>query len=248
MPAVRLRLPAAFGTSRGTPRPRRAAIYGEVSGRLELPLSPKLSHGGLGLRWQADDRVGRKPLNTPAGANLRTYSTTLELVARRQGVIDPQASVEDELRHLRSFARSGERVRWERMGPSEGGWFHLTDVVVDDELRQQGTRAITWAKVSITMTEASTANVRVGPVTGGAELPPAAGPASSAAATTGAGGAPVAPASTSHTVTGGESLFAIALRYYGRGDLWPTIADANRITDPRTLSVGKVLTIPPKPA
>ena len=49
----------------------------------------------------------------------------------------------------------------------------------------------------------------------------------------------------SHVVQQGETLPAIAARYYRKPGEWRHIADANELDDPRRLSVGAFLTIPP---
>ncbi len=48
-----------------------------------------------------------------------------------------------------------------------------------------------------------------------------------------------------HTVKQGDTLWAIAGKEYGKPTLWPKIADANGIDDPKKLQIGTVLTIPP---
>lgn len=50
-----------------------------------------------------------------------------------------------------------------------------------------------------------------------------------------------------HVVEKGESLWAIAERYYGNGNEWPRIHEANRerIEDPDVIHPGWELTIPP---
>lgn len=54
-----------------------------------------------------------------------------------------------------------------------------------------------------------------------------------------------AQAPGSYSVQAGDSLSRIAKAVYGSGDRWPEILQANpRLTDPNTLSVGTVLTIP----
>jgi nucleoid-associated protein YgaU len=50
-----------------------------------------------------------------------------------------------------------------------------------------------------------------------------------------------------HIVRQGETILAIAYRYYSDPTLWRPIALRNRIDDPRDLDVGQVLTIPSLP-
>lgn len=59
-----------------------------------------------------------------------------------------------------------------------------------------------------------------------------------------AGVLPASPASGSHIVVAGDTLYALAQRYLGDGSLWPAIATANSITDPAALQVGQVLVVP----
>lgn len=52
---------------------------------------------------------------------------------------------------------------------------------------------------------------------------------------------------TKYTVTPGDTLWELATRFYGNGNLWNIIYEANRQvigSDPNTLRVGEVLTIP----
>jgi LysM repeat protein len=58
--------------------------------------------------------------------------------------------------------------------------------------------------------------------------------------------APAAHAARTHTVQAGDTLYGIALRYYGHGKYWPALYQANQsqISDPNLIYVGQVLTIP----
>jgi len=47
-----------------------------------------------------------------------------------------------------------------------------------------------------------------------------------------------------YTVQKGDTLYRIAKMHYGNGNRWQEIADANGISDPKKLYVGKVLTLP----
>ena len=49
-----------------------------------------------------------------------------------------------------------------------------------------------------------------------------------------------------HEVTQGETLWKIAEQYYGDGNLYPKIFDANRdvLKDPNKISIGQKLRIP----
>lgn len=53
-----------------------------------------------------------------------------------------------------------------------------------------------------------------------------------------------APAPRKHTVVSGDTLFAIAERFYGDGNKYPEIAKANGIANPDLIHPGQELTIP----
>ena len=56
--------------------------------------------------------------------------------------------------------------------------------------------------------------------------------------------ASLASATTTYTVSSGDTLSAIALRFYGDADYWPLIAHANKIADPNYIVPGEGLEIP----
>ena len=56
--------------------------------------------------------------------------------------------------------------------------------------------------------------------------------------------APAAPAVQTYTVEGGDSLWAIAERFYGDGNRYGDIASASGISNPDLIHPGQVLTIP----
>lgn len=55
---------------------------------------------------------------------------------------------------------------------------------------------------------------------------------------------PPPPAPRTYTVESGDSLWAIAERFYGDGNRYGEIASANGIANPDLINVGQVLTIP----
>lgn len=56
--------------------------------------------------------------------------------------------------------------------------------------------------------------------------------------------APAAPAQQTYTVQSGDTLWAIAERYYGDGNQYMKIASANSIANPDLINPGQVLVIP----
>ena len=49
---------------------------------------------------------------------------------------------------------------------------------------------------------------------------------------------------TTHTVENGDLLFDIAQAYYGNGNQWKKISEANGNVMPKTLKIGQKLQIP----
>jgi nucleoid-associated protein YgaU len=83
---------------------------------------------------------------------------------------------------------------------------------------------------------------------GGAEAPATEAPAAPTAAPPAPTEAPAvpteAPAQRIYTVVSGDTLWAIAARFYGDGSKYPKIASANGIANPDLIMVGQKLTIP----
>ena len=52
------------------------------------------------------------------------------------------------------------------------------------------------------------------------------------------------PTERYYTVVKGDSLWAIAKKYYGSGHLYPKIAKANNIANPDIIYIGQTLLIP----
>ncbi|MFB2550200.1 5'-nucleotidase C-terminal domain-containing protein [Ensifer soli] len=52
------------------------------------------------------------------------------------------------------------------------------------------------------------------------------------------------PADLKHVIAAGDTLWDLAVRFYGDGTLWPTISEANGKPEPRRLPIGAELDIP----
>ncbi len=55
-----------------------------------------------------------------------------------------------------------------------------------------------------------------------------------------------ATASTSHVVVKGDTLWDLAVKFYGNGEAWKTISSANGKPNPKKLAIGEALEIPAK--
>lgn len=232
--AVRRRRPLRrLAPRRRLPRHPKARLTAESGLELVLPFAPvEVDTTGVAATFATEDRPGRKPLLYRTGDGLRALSFEVLL-----GYADHQASAEQLGHRLRDLARRGERVTFAH-GRNEAGVWRVTDLRTRTVGRQHGTNAATRLEATVVLTEDSAANVRTGPLTGGATPAPAKPAPPPGAAPT--------PAAGTHRIAAGDTLYKIAARYYGNGDLWPRIADANRPIDPRRLTIGRVLTIPPR--
>lgn len=83
-----------------------------------------------------------------------------------------------------------------------------------------------------------------GPPGGSAGAPPPSRAPASGAPAASSPPAKEKPAARTHRVGRGETLYALAKRYYGSGGRWRTIADANGLSEGDALPVGTTLRIP----
>ncbi len=198
-----------------------------------LPLGPNDSnHGGMGWQWEQMSRAGRKPLVTPGGQRLRT----LEFPSLFVGYTSYATSIDPVLLLLERISNLRARCSISYSRPERGVWV-LDELSYSITARQPGTNAATRANVDLKFLEYVPPIVPIGP----------ARPSSTAAAASAARPTATTAAATVNryvTVTAGTSLYALAARYYGNGELWPRIADANHISDPAKLTVGQRLRIP----
>ncbi len=211
---MRRRISAASRSARvRRARHPKMEFVGDGGTRFSVPFAPlPVDHGNLAREWETVKRDLRKALLLPGAPPLRTMSFTL-LLARP----DNQASVEDYLRRLRDAAGSDQRFGVSYGGLESGLW-RITELQFSVTQRQHGTNAATRATARLTLTEAGP-SVRVGPLTGGVR--PSA--------------PPPPPARRTYDVKRGDTLWGIAVRFYGNGRRWPEIARANGVRDPRKL-------------
>ncbi len=205
-------------------------LLGEFGARIVLPYAPlPVAHDNIARKWETIERTGRTPLLIAGAPQLRTLGFTLTLARP-----DHQRPVEDLINRLRNAARG--TGRWGlSYGPFEQGMWRITGLSVSITGRQHGTNLATRATAQMTLTEAGPA-IRVGPLTGGVR-PPAPPPPPERS-----------PWPVLYHVKRGDTLWALAVRFYKDGRKWPIIADRNGIRDPRKMPTyaqsGKHLVIP----
>jgi 5'-nucleotidase len=95
------------------------------------------------------------------------------------------------------------------------------------------------------VTEIAAAGTAAAPAAPAAPATPAA-PAPSAEPAAPAASAPAAATPSSHVIAAGDTLWDLAKQFYGNGELWKKISEANGSPNPRRLMVGEELKLPAK--
>lgn len=245
MPSVTLRVPAA--PRRG--RHRKATLSGQAGSVTFDRIDPEVDFEALAATWVDDDRPGRRPTSARKGQGLRRISFDAR-IGWPDTTDRPAVDVTERLLTLvrlgySSFDNGQVTIGYSSMESSTTltgvGLWRVDDLSMRSLRRREGDNAITMASVHLTLVEwlppatlatpgTSPANPGPPPPAPGTNLPPAAPPL------------PAAP--RRYTVVSGDTLWGIAVRFYGDGNQWRRIADTNRITDPRAVRIGTVLTIP----
>lgn len=207
----------------------RMYLYTE-SGQITLavPIAPReIEYSSFVDEWVQTERSGNTPL-------LLRKAPRLEQIAFSVLVTDKttmHAGQTGAINAARALATTRERVLI-RYSVQESGLWRITDGSFSSQLRHPVTNEITRGMLSLTLTRANDAAPAVGPVTGGTQPPPTGSPS------------PAPP--RTYTVVARDSLWKIAQRYYGKGELWPRIFDANRnkIKNPHWIYINQVFVIP----
>lgn len=209
------------GQQRKHPKMR---IVAEGRAPFEVPYAPRETQSdGFVPQFTVVDRPGREPLLIRTGGALQSMSFELVL-----GHLNPNQSVEKPLKQLRALAGSGKRMRIKFDDLMAGKRWRLTGFTEHVTMRQHGTNQPTRAVCSFVFTEASDPVVAVGPVSGGHQ----------------GGGKDDKKWPKFYVVKKGDTLQAIARKFYGGTEGWKDIADANKIRKPKALKVGEKLRIP----
>jgi hypothetical protein len=218
---------AASGLSFGGRVGERMYMFTE-SGKVSYSfhLAPReIEYGGMAQDWVQTDRSGNTPLLLRKGDNLDTLKFSFLMVESR-GV---NVEMTESILALKAVAKSQERVlvSYSRL---ESGLWRVTDATASSEYRHPDNNEPVRANASVTLTRASDPAVAIGPVSGGAG--------------TASGNTPAPP--RTYRVVKGDTLWGIAIRYYGKGTLWPRLFDANRnvVKDPHWIYPNEVLVIP----
>jgi LysM repeat protein len=214
--------------------------------------SPEVDYTQLSDSWVEVARPGRSPFLVRQGGRLSKVKLTATFVSQAsagKGAGDVGQSVEQDLETFINMARSRRDQNGVLAFPApvaltygpidsskwltDTGHWQITDLSIHSVQREPITNAITQATMTIELTENSD--------------PPGTPMLDSRGAFPQPGSAPPIPKSPGSVVTvqHGDTLYSIAIRVYGAPEPgWRTLAAANGIKDPRSISVGQALLIP----
>jgi LysM repeat protein len=190
----------------------------------------------LGIDQKLTSSNGKYTLIMQGDGNLVLYteSNTPVWATRTQGKGAVRASLQDD-GNLVLYTKDQER--WFHKDAAAAVWASHTSGENVRLVLQDDRNLVIYTSDGRALWASGTA------LAGGAEAPAA--PTQAPAAPTEAPAAPTeAPAKRIYTVVSGDTLWAIAERFYGDGSQYPKIASANGIANPDLIMVGQELTIP----
>lgn len=230
-PTARITRPKPAGVRSST----KAVLVNE-RGTVEvvLPYAPvEVEHSVPVGEYATRDRQQQEPLLIRVGTSLGSMRLELLLANPKDNVQAPL------IRRLGRLAAGNQRVKL-RYGPTERGWWRITDAGFVTTARNENNRP-TRAVYFLELTRPSDPKVKArrrGPrseigtgISGGT----AAGKVREKGKDKGR---------RRYVVKDDDRLWSIAVRFYNDGPKWRRIADANGIKDATKLPVGMKLTIP----
>lgn len=225
---------APYPPHQNKPRMVIAAENGHAT--IAIPYAPReVSHSDLGGTYVTINRPGLT--DVMSFVNEKVPKMSMDIFVADKSLVQYKGqtliAAVRIISALRSLAKTGERVRVS-YGELESGLWYIDSMSVKSTRRNPTTDEITQAEVTLSFTQASDVLDGFGPVSGGVRPPAVKKPTPK----------PQKKGSRTHTVKKGDTLWAISVKFYGTGTKWKTIADANKIKNPRTLKIGKVLRIP----
>lgn len=196
---------------------------------------PKVVHSNIQrTKWVTIDRPGARPYVGNGGGTLREMKLTGVL-----GSVKRDATwIEGQMINLSYMLSVPEplTIAYGRF-ESEGIQWRCTSADISTVYRFPGTNKSWWVDLDLKFIEASDAPY---------PQPAPAVPAVVAAPPPQALAVKIATQSAkrTYTIKKGDTLWALAVKYYNDGTKWPKIADASGVRDPKRLQIGQVVTIP----
>ena len=227
-------------------QPARAArliITGEAVGSVPVYIPyapPNVEHSDLGGEYVTVNRPGLPDTTAYVSTKVPRMSMSLLITdkvvanpAQGQGTYATYVTGLSVIKALQAYTSSGSRVRV-TYGEFESGLWYIDSMSMATVRRDPLTDEITQANVDLTFIKSSDVVDGTGPVTGGVKPP----------APTAATPPPQQTSARYYTFKKGDTLWGVSVMFYGTGTKWRMIADANGITNPNTIPVGKVVRVP----
>ena len=230
LPFSSLPLPGGAGLNELGPdpgdKPKKYAILfaGSDSFRIAITDPEETISNAEETDWAQISRPQAKPLLLKSGGKLKTLQVKGMLYLNG-------APVDFEMKRMEYMSTREPAITF-AYGGYEDGLYRITSLSFTTPIREAGTNNVIAANFDMTLTEAS--DIPKPKPVPNAPAPPIPPPEP----------AKTDPPKTTYTVKKGDTLYAIAQKFYSAGNAFKRIADANGVKDPRRIQPGQVLVIP----
>lgn len=227
MPVLKIALP---GRPRDAHAHRQVTLVSAKHGSLTLDITdPQVDWSNLGTEWVQTPRPAADPYNRSKAPRL----PQMKISARLGGSLSKP--IEEKAWKLGAFAGDTDAdppitVHYGPLEVRAGPW-RLTDHIVREIEREQGTNACTLAEIELTFT-----------VAGPSLVVPSAVSKPKPAPTASKSKKPAAKPKT-YVVKSGDTLSAIAQRECGNANDWHELAKVNHLKNPNLIFPGQRLTL-----
>lgn len=196
----------------------------------------EVEYSGFGRTWSEVARAGRTPMLLHESNKLRKMSFKMTIAKK-----DPYADIRVHLDRLRQMADSGVPVKIIYGGGFDNFSWRMTDYSVTSTMRHPSDSYVTRAEVSLEFTVVSDIKAATGPVTGGVTTAKSSSTTSKKKSTTVSQASRTSKAPRYYIFKKGDTLYKLAIKWYGDSSRWRELADKNGIKDVRKIPVGKKL-------
>ncbi len=188
-------------------------------------ISPESTSDDAGIiEWTEIPKPGQLPWLVRSAKRLTKHSY-------KATIYKNGAPIDEELKRLHRMTGSDTEMVFS-YGGYDTGRCRCLSMTIEPKIREAGTNNVVSAEVSFTL--CSPNDLPTPKPVPNAPVPPTPTPEPPKGT----------PAQAQYTVKKGDTLWAIAQRFYGAGQSYPRIATANNIKDVNRIYPGQVLTIP----
>jgi LysM repeat protein len=215
----------------------RMVIQTENGYTIRVPYAPQnIEHGEYGAKWDESERAGTYSVLRNTGKKGQTLSFDLTLASIHRGttLMNTGKTVVNALKAFDKMADMGDRVYITFTERENGTWLltNQSQSVTMRDAMQQPIRAT----VSLTFARIMNHKAFNGPINGRSSILTAKPSTSKKTVTS--------PNLATYKVKKGDTLWDLANKYYSNPYRWTSIADRNRIKNPKLLQIGTTLVIP----